>query len=1545
MMDLWVSVCVHMEQWFDKAWPLWEQGEAQENDLVLRLTEDFFDALMAIHDSGKEDYDLQAATLEAICRMTSPSQRREFVYNWFTMDFVASGFLKIRELQFETDCRKFLNMVNGMKGDLARVYSYPCLGVFLDQHELLIPSDELEEFWIDFNVGSLSLSFYCMLTSHDPKEPGSTWETFFLPEHAVKNYSVDEHGNKRVLSVLLTTPYFLGQISGTRLSVHFSSSLNVLQAAQKVFGSGKSKVLIPDSQNSFSQRSETEQPALNTSTTHKALPPSVLPENYNPTANIAKARWSLTPHLQSVTSAKPKISKSSTFILSSSSGRRLGGGSPNSSAVVPTSTPRGKVRPALQMVSSVEKTSECSLREVKVLAKTPSSIKSPPKLTHTSKAQKPVASVRPSSADPKPTPKKGHDAEKFRRHIPVDQVLEMVQTEEACAEEPLDDNIVPDTQPADKKESSMLPGLRDEDFSQKKWSVTNSVLSGQRSNLMLSTSKHGVGSGPKPTASIEQRQAQRSQPPSAQRLSRELSPQQLHVQLTQKLEALVREREQKCTPGGRAPPAGSSRTQTARTGPGKAKAVPVVVPNPVPLKPTPTPTKAPSGKTTNARVKVSPADTSKEKQAQGTAAAQEKKSEDGVGGNMVELISRHYQITGHGGAKVSEQQLAVTKKRDVYTFNPHTPGSTGTAGKKKSEKRPSEVSPAGSSANSSSFARSASAKKAPQPKVYSRHVKKHLFSDTDTDRDRDNTTDVSWLRDSARRPKPKVVDYGRQPTKPCPPPCLSDVSPDLDLPDSSPEPPPSPEPVKEQAKPKRKRPQKKPAEKKPVERKAAGRKPVEKKATAEPSAAAKETRARRPRRAATIDVSYREESDQSEPEEVPGKKRRTSGSSDMTERPQVEVKKTKRVSPPSMMRKISPPQTVKEVSPPPKTKKICPPQKTKEDSPPLRMRKDFPQQDTKKVYPPHKKRESSSPLKKRDVSSPLKKREVSSPLKRRESSSPLKKPVKPPQESWTSRVASSLFSPPSRERMRSAEKSAAPLALSPATPLRPLCLSPIPLPSASPDLEMPKSVTGINASSFYKPATGGKDKARDKDKLKTPSLPALPALNALPTPIGRTPSITSSHRSRTAEPQLPELSPVCSLHSPVEAHLTSTALERSPEDSPLRTADLDRQLRDFVKANEGTWGGSIKYSENSMATLSQSSHLSANNVAILCSQIEKTPAFNRRSEKAEDTLHSGPSYDRTAHPSLSISCQTDKEREEDDDIDNNEDEEEEDVRVVPKAKALKMKPRKLFKGKEKGQFNQLRYCAKAAWVKQSVEEQSSSEQEEEEEEEQKKVQGVQERKRRRAVRTAKTYYTSQTQGSTTVENVAVEMSSHLVSSSSSTWKAGLQGGVEGESICKEMSTSQELGYVCQEFSTELTRKFQKRSEKMELYNKQSLKTVQQHMSSVSLQMRRNRMQRMEKVRQALLEEISSLEQDDNALKSMEKELTIYWKKQSLALHSYQEKESRRLQHLKNTFQTNESHSLEYEEQIINTEMCLMKKNMKSVQDKFLQEMVSRTGPN
>ncbi|KAI5612383.1 synaptonemal complex protein 2-like isoform X3, partial [Silurus asotus] len=190
------------------------------------------------------DYDLQVALMEALCRMTSRAQRRELADQWFSIELVASAFTKIQDSEFETDCRKFLNLVNGMQGDDQSVYSYPCLEVFLDKHALLMPVDEnLQEFWIDFNLGSQSISFYFCLADDEAKE--SQWDTLCITENEVQSYTLEEEQGVKVLHLVLTEPVCLSSIEGTRLTIHFSSSLDILSATKKVYGDTKNKKITP----------------------------------------------------------------------------------------------------------------------------------------------------------------------------------------------------------------------------------------------------------------------------------------------------------------------------------------------------------------------------------------------------------------------------------------------------------------------------------------------------------------------------------------------------------------------------------------------------------------------------------------------------------------------------------------------------------------------------------------------------------------------------------------------------------------------------------------------------------------------------------------------------------------------------------------------------------------------------------------------------------------------------------------------------------------------------------------------------------------------------------------------------------------------------------------------------------------------------------------------------------------------------------------------------------------------------------------------------
>ncbi|XP_048205645.1 synaptonemal complex protein 2 [Perognathus longimembris pacificus] len=183
------------------------------------------------------DYDLQVGIVEALCRMTTEKQRQELACQWFSIDFIANAFKGIKDCEFETDCRLFLNVVNGMLGDKRRVFTFPCLSAFLDKHELQIPADEkLEEFWIDFNLGSQSLSFYIAGDNEDHQ-----WEAVTVPEEKVQMYSIEVKDSKKLLSIILQNTVRISQTEGKELLLYFDISLEITSVTQKIFGTSKYK--------------------------------------------------------------------------------------------------------------------------------------------------------------------------------------------------------------------------------------------------------------------------------------------------------------------------------------------------------------------------------------------------------------------------------------------------------------------------------------------------------------------------------------------------------------------------------------------------------------------------------------------------------------------------------------------------------------------------------------------------------------------------------------------------------------------------------------------------------------------------------------------------------------------------------------------------------------------------------------------------------------------------------------------------------------------------------------------------------------------------------------------------------------------------------------------------------------------------------------------------------------------------------------------------------------------------------------------------------
>ncbi|XP_029467420.1 synaptonemal complex protein 2 isoform X2 [Rhinatrema bivittatum] len=424
--------------------------------------------LSMMNDMGKRilnagDYDLQVAITEALCRMTSEKQRGELASQWFPMEFVTNAFKGIKDSDFETDCRKFLNQVNGMLGEKRRVFTYPCLSVFLEKCELQIPSDEkLEEFWIDFNIGSQSISFYVAADDGDDHQ----WETVSMPDEEVDIYSVEALDTKQLLTVILGNPVTVGCKEGKKILIYFDSSLDILEVARKVYDKKKykaftkkhaisvaktavhiifdesgSQIFVPESQvisPSIQEKSISENGEK--LSMKNQSPVTTMDQNYTTVQLEVKDIQS-----KMVTPSKTKMSEASMVIPGS-------GGLIMRSPVLTarTSTPRkGRIKPPLEMVNSAERT----VIPVTTRMKT-SEVKDAIQILSD------VGTAKKNNLAP-------------QNKMSAAEVAEMVQNEENVKNSPKEyldeqENVVPDSQLVGSKEKPLLPGLMESSFDEQK---------------------------------------------------------------------------------------------------------------------------------------------------------------------------------------------------------------------------------------------------------------------------------------------------------------------------------------------------------------------------------------------------------------------------------------------------------------------------------------------------------------------------------------------------------------------------------------------------------------------------------------------------------------------------------------------------------------------------------------------------------------------------------------------------------------------------------------------------------------------------------------------------------------------------------------------------------------------------------------------------------------------------------------------------------------------------------------------------------------------
>ncbi|KAM3841829.1 synaptonemal complex protein 2-like [Vipera latastei] len=184
------------------------------------------------------DYDIQIALVEALFRLMLKKRRDDLVHSWFEDQYVTKAFKEIKDRDFETDSRKFLNKLNEKLGDKRRIYSIPCKAAYADLIELKKPADnKLKEFWIDFNYGSESITFY--LESLE----GTFWESVRLPKQDLSSYYLQEGQEEKILKIIMRRSVVINKVETTKIRIHFDSCFDILAPLLKAIGKDKMIIL------------------------------------------------------------------------------------------------------------------------------------------------------------------------------------------------------------------------------------------------------------------------------------------------------------------------------------------------------------------------------------------------------------------------------------------------------------------------------------------------------------------------------------------------------------------------------------------------------------------------------------------------------------------------------------------------------------------------------------------------------------------------------------------------------------------------------------------------------------------------------------------------------------------------------------------------------------------------------------------------------------------------------------------------------------------------------------------------------------------------------------------------------------------------------------------------------------------------------------------------------------------------------------------------------------------------------------------------------